>query len=242
MNNIKNFGEHLKSIIYGGLDGIVTTFAVVAGVQGASLKVEVILVLGFANLVADGISMGIGDYLSERAQMDFVKSERKREMWEFNNYKQGEIEEMIEIYTKRGVNRKDAELILTTMAKYPDFFVDHMLIQELDIKPVVDNSSPIWNGLATMISFMLFGIVPLLSYIIFETVQFQNFDPKFMISIFLTFLTLLILGAIKGKITASNIWKSSLLVGINGAIAAMASYAVGLAISQLIGAQKGCGG
>ncbi len=60
-----------------------------AGVQGADLKPEVILVLGFANLVADGLSMGVGDYLSEKAEIDFARSERAREKWEFENYKEG---------------------------------------------------------------------------------------------------------------------------------------------------------
>lgn len=238
--NHNMFGEYVKSIIYGGLDGIITTFAVVAGVQGAQLRVEVILILGFANLVADGLSMGVGDYLSEKAEMDFAKSERKREMWEFNNYQEGEIEEMIDIYTKRGVEYEDAKLILTTMAKYPDFFVDHMLIQELNIKPVDEADSPIWNGLVTMASFMVFGIVPLLSYVVLSFVNFPDYDPKFIISIILTLLTLATLGALKGKITESSIIKSSLFVTINGGLAAIASYAVGLLLSVITGVENGC--
>ena len=118
----------------------------VAGVAGADLDPAVILVLGFANLVADGISMGVGDYLSEVAEQDFAKTERQREMWEFENHKEGEIQEMIEIYKEKGVSQKDAETILNIMAKYPDFFVDHMCVQELDIKPVEEGESPAKSG------------------------------------------------------------------------------------------------
>lgn len=66
-------GSYLKSMVYGGLDGIITTFAVVAGVVGASLESAVILILGFANLVADGISMAVGDYMSSKSEQEYVK-------------------------------------------------------------------------------------------------------------------------------------------------------------------------
>ena len=193
----KNLGDKIKSIIYGGLDGIITTFAVVAGVQGADLDTEVILVLGFANLVADGLSMGVGDFLSEKAEIDFARSERDREMWEFESYMEGEIQEMIEIYESKGIKKEDATTILRTMAKYPDFFVDHMMIQELDLNPPDMDASPIKNGVTTLISFLLFGCVPLLAYLIFEGVTLGGKSTKFIISIVLTLVTLAALGALK---------------------------------------------
>lgn len=91
---------------------------------------EVVLVLGFANLMADGLSMGIGDYLSERSELDFIQSERDREEWEFTNFQEGEIAEMLEIYVSKGLSPEDAELILNTMAKYPKFFIDHMVRED----------------------------------------------------------------------------------------------------------------
>ena len=196
----KSHGDKVKSIIYGGLDGIITTFAVVAGVRGADLDVEVILVLGFANLVADGLSMGVGDFLSEKAEHDFAESERSREKWEFDNYKEGEIQEMIEIYESKGISKEDATIILRRMAKYPDFFIDHMMIQELDIHPPDEDASPMRNGLITLFSFLVFGCVPLLAYLIFENVDFgDDYDPKFLISIILTLITLAVLGGVKVK-------------------------------------------
>ena len=132
----KSFGDYVKSIIYGGLDGIVTTFAIVTGVRGAELDTEIILVLGICNLVADGLSMGVGDFLSEKAELDYAYSERQREQWEFENYKDGEIQEMIDIYkNNHGMKHEHAETIIKTMALYPEFFIDHMMIQELDIQP-----------------------------------------------------------------------------------------------------------
>ncbi|ETO33784.1 hypothetical protein RFI_03318 [Reticulomyxa filosa] len=231
----KGLGEFVKSIIYGGLDGIVTTFAIVSAVHGANLKPEVVLVLGFANLIADGFAMGIGDYLSESAEFDFAKSERNREKWEFENFKEGEISEMVEIYEKKGVKKEDAELILRTMAKYPDFFIDHMLIEELNIQPVEEGESAVKNGLVTMASFLCFGCIPLLTYVVTAPIHFtgKSYDPTFLISCILTGWTLAVLGGIKGKITESSVWKSSLFVLFNGIAAAGASYLVGLGLGQL---------
>lgn len=58
----------LKAAVYGANDGIITTFAVVAGVAGAGLEARVVLILGVANLIADGLSMGAGDFLGERSE------------------------------------------------------------------------------------------------------------------------------------------------------------------------------
>eukprot|EP00486_Rosalina_sp_Unknown_P012610 CAMPEP_0201591922 /NCGR_PEP_ID=MMETSP0190_2-20130828/189958_1 /ASSEMBLY_ACC=CAM_ASM_000263 /TAXON_ID=37353 /ORGANISM="Rosalina sp." /LENGTH=275 /DNA_ID=CAMNT_0048050461 /DNA_START=32 /DNA_END=859 /DNA_ORIENTATION=+ len=219
----KALGDYVKSIIYGGLDGIITTFAIVAGIAGADLTTDVILVLGFANLIADGLSMGIGDYLSEVSEIEYINSEKEREEWEFDNFKEGEIQEMIEIYKEKGVSQEDAEVILRTMSKYPEFFINHMMIQELELQPPSGDEQPAKGGLVTLISFLCFGCVPLLSYVAFEAIEFDGYDPKFLISIILTILTLFGLGVFKGKITESSMIKSGLFITINGVFAAGAA-------------------
>ena len=88
-------GKYLKSLVYGGLDGIITTFAVVAGVAGAALSSGVLLILGLANLIADGISMAIGDYLSSKAEKDFYSTEKERESWEAKNYPKQAVSQYI---------------------------------------------------------------------------------------------------------------------------------------------------
>jgi vacuolar iron transporter family protein len=63
----------LKSIIYGGIDGIITMFNIVAGVTGAKLNPRYIFILGLAILISDGMSMGISDYLSLKADIKYKK-------------------------------------------------------------------------------------------------------------------------------------------------------------------------
>jgi len=68
----------LQNFVYGTTDGAVTTFAVVAGVIGASLSPSIVLILGFANLISDGFSMGVGNYLATKTQYEYIENERKR--------------------------------------------------------------------------------------------------------------------------------------------------------------------
>ena len=68
--------DYIKSIVFGGLDGIITTFSTIASVAGGGLAVESILTLGIANLIADGISMGLGDGLSSHAEAQYLGAQR----------------------------------------------------------------------------------------------------------------------------------------------------------------------
>ncbi|KAL4461323.1 hypothetical protein ABPG72_016121 [Tetrahymena utriculariae] len=78
-------GAYIKSAVYGGLDGIITTYAVVMGVAGAELQTVVILALGVANLIGGGICMSLGDYLSTKSEIEFQRRERQREEWQVDN-------------------------------------------------------------------------------------------------------------------------------------------------------------
>lgn len=124
----------LKPTIFGGLDGILTSFAIVAGATGGRLSTQVVLILGFSNIFADALSMGVGEFLSSKAENEWILKERDREAWEMENYPEGEIREMVDIYESKGMDRADAELVVSTMAKYKEFFVDIMMNQELELQ------------------------------------------------------------------------------------------------------------
>ena len=119
-------GEFVKSVAFGGLDGIITTFAIVCTVAGAGKPPGYVLLFGVANLVADALSMGVGDFLSTKSEIDFSRVERSRERWELENHALGEIEEMIAIYEQKGFSSADARQIIETMAKNEEFFLDHV--------------------------------------------------------------------------------------------------------------------
>jgi vacuolar iron transporter family protein len=223
-------GQYIKSLIYGGLDGIITTFAVVAGVAGAALSPGVVLILGFANLIADGLSMAIGDFLSTKAEMEFQQAERVRETWEVEHYPEGEKHELIELYVNKGMGEEDAKTIVDIISKNKETWVDIMMVEELGI--IQEEESPLKNALVTLASFVVFGFIPLVTYVISKLVPSLSVDT-FILSCILTSLTLFVLGALKVKVTGKNWFKSGLEMLIVGSLAAGAAYGIGILLGGI---------
>lgn len=97
------------------IDGVITTFAIVSSTTGSSLDRNVVLLLGIANLVADGLSMGLSDYVSSQSEYEYILNERKREEWEVDNFLEGEKQEMIDLYHNKGMTVEDAETVINAM-------------------------------------------------------------------------------------------------------------------------------
>ncbi len=223
-------GKYIKSFVYGGLDGTITTFAVVAGVAGASLSASIVLILGFANLIADGISMAFGDYLSTKAEGEYGSAERKREE-KATKFPKVEKKSMIEIFLKQGFSRKDTGTIASILCKNKKACVDLMLSYELGIAR--KKQDPFKNAATTFGSFVLFGFVPLIAYVFSKSVPVFQQDTFFIASVF-TGLTLFSLGAVKCKVTRMNWLRSGIEMLLVGGSAAFAAYVIGYFISIIV--------
>jgi len=224
-------GKYLKSGVYGGLDGIITTFAVVAGVIGAGLSSSVILILGFANLIADGISMAMGDYLSTKSEGEYYMTERDIEKKEARENPKTEKINLKSILVKKGFNNEDAEKISFLISKNKKYQVETMLHEELGL--LYDNVHLKKNALVTFSSFSLFGMVPLLLFVvgsIFDT----PIPNAFLWASLLSGISMFSLGAVKSKITKRNWFKSGGEILLIGGIAAVAAYFVGEILSKII--------
>ena len=230
-------GKYLKSIVYGGLDGIITTFAVVTGVAGASLEVNVILILGAANLFADGIAMAFGDFLSTKAENEYHDRERQREEWEYDNEIDKEKKELHKFYREKGVSDTDTAVLVKILSKYKTATVDMMMTEELGL--FQSNESPLGNALATFFSFVIFGTIPLLAYLVREIFSNGNQDGSALVAlpwaIALTGLTLFTLGAVKTRFTGRSWIRSGMEMLFIGGIAAAAAYGIGAALEGLVG-------
>jgi len=212
--------------VFGGLDGILTSFAIVAGATGGDLPSQVVLILGFSNIFADALSMGVGEYLSSVAHNDWVLTERNREAWEMDNYPGGEIEEMVQIYTERGMGEEDAREVVERMAKYKDFFVDVMMAEELGLQVPDENHrlESFKEGAIMFSSFAFFGALPLLGYVIIP-LFFPHLpsDNLFLCACVITGSVLFLLGSIKSIFSTTH-WviaggETLLLGGACGAVA-----------------------
>ena len=147
-------------------------------------------------------SMGVGEFLSSKANNEWILSEKKREEWEMENYREGEIKEMIDIYKSKGLSHEDATVVIETMAKYKNFFVDVMMQQELELQVPEDNhvEESMKEGFVMFCSFAFFGAMPLLAYTVIPWL-FPHLEPEalFELACVVTGLVLFFLGSIKSK-------------------------------------------
>jgi len=230
-------GGLLQPVIFGGLDGILTSFAIVAGAAGGGLSISAVLVLGFSNIFADALSMGVGEFLSSKANNEWILSERKREEWEMQNFREGEIQEMIDIYVNKGLTLEDATIVIETMAKYESFFVDIMMQQELELQVPEDNhvEQSMKEGFVMFCSFAFFGAMPLLGYVIFPLL-FDDLKPSdlFRAACVVTALVLFLLGSIKSNFSRSNWFLSGMETLILGGVCATVAFTVGSFVNGLL--------
>jgi VIT1/CCC1 family predicted Fe2+/Mn2+ transporter len=225
------FSSYLKEIIYGGVDGIITTFAVVAGFSGASLSGDatvqlssmVVLLFGLANLFADGVSMGLGNFLSIRSDQNLYRSIRAREEHETRMNGDVEAEETVTILMGKGFTQEDARTITALYRKNSEYWIDFMMNNELEISDPRNNNA-LSSGLATFLAFLSFGIVPLLPFLVFD-----SFTPHalFQVSAFGTILALVMLGLVKSEIVGGSSWRSVGEVVLVGGAAALVAFFVG---------------
>ena len=226
--------EYIGSMIYGGLDGIITTFAVVSGVVGAQLDTSIILILGFANLLGDGFSMATGAYLSSKSEHELYERERQREEWEVEEFPEGEALELYELYREQGYPEADAKAMLEIKTRDKKRWVDAMMIEELGL--LKSDLNPLKEGLVTFVSFLLAGAVPLLFYVLNLFFRFDlTVQANFLIAIILSGMALFALGASKVFITQRSPIRGGLEMLIVGGLAAAVAYAVGALLKGLTG-------
>ena len=222
--------QYVGDIIYGGLDGIITTFAIVSGVAGAQLESGIILVLGLANLIADGFSMAAGAYLSLKSEQAYYDKEKERELWEVENFPEGEKQEMHQIYLQQGYTPEEAAQLVDIKSRDPERWVNAMMIDEL--RMTRDDRKPMLSGLTTFISFIIAGSVPLLIYLV--GLVHVDVPSSFEISILLSALALFGLGTAKVRITLQNPFQSGFEMLVVGGLASGVAYAIGALLRNLI--------
>ena len=227
-HKISPFSQYLKEIVYGGIDGIVTTFAVVAGFSGAQTgenlitgSVVTVLLFGFANLFADATSMGLGNFLSVRSAQDVYKTERNKERHEVDTNPDMEAAETTELLQQKGFNMSDAKTLTTIFQKNKEWWTEFMMHYELEIaNPLGEN--PIITGLITTSSFLVFGFIPLAPYVLIKST-----NDLFIVSILATGVALVILASLRLKVTKESPIRSFGEVMLLGALSATIAYVVG---------------
>ncbi|MBT8309584.1 MAG: hypothetical protein EX254_09920 [Flavobacteriaceae bacterium] len=230
-NWFNKYQEYLGEFVYGGIDGGVTTFAVVSGAVGAGLSNKVIIILGFANLLADGFAMSVGAYLSTKSVKDNYNKHKAIEYWEVDNLPEKEREEIEEIYQEKGFEGELLQQVVDVITADKDRWVDVMMKEELMMSE--ETKSPFMMGLVTYISFIIIGLIPLVIYVWDFLGTFPG--DLFVWTSILTSIGFIVIGFMKSYVTQTSKLKGILETLVLGLIAAGVSYFVGDLIEHLIG-------
>ena len=221
------FQVYITEFVYGGIDGAVTTFAVVAGAAGAGLGTTTTLILGFANLIADGFSMAVGAYLSSKTNEETYERALAQEYWEVDHVPDVEREEIREIYQAKGFEGELLEQVVDVICADKDRWVEEMMKSELALFP--EEKRPIVTAWMTFLSFNLVGFVPLWIYVmhLFPWISRYNDVELFTASAISTGLAFVGIGVLKARVNSRPILRSVLETLLIGAIAAVLAYTAG---------------
>jgi len=223
--------EYIAEFVYGGIDGVITTFAVVAGSAGAELAVPIVLILGFANLIADGFAMSVGSYFSAKSENESYDKHKAVEYWEIENLRDKEVEEIREIYEAKGFEGDLLKQVVDVITSDDEVWVDTMMKEELEM---IKNDRPPWKrGLVTFIAFNLVGFIPLSAYAFAGFIDASASD-LFVVSSFSTAVALALIGTLKGLVTEQSLIKGIIETVFLGGIAATIAFFVGDILEKLL--------
>lgn len=210
--------NYLRDWIYGGVDGSVTTFAVVTGVVGANLSPWVILVMGFANLFADGFSMAASNFLGTKSEHEDIKRLEAIENRHIDLAPEGEREEVRQIFQNKGFAGEDLNRVVELVTSDRERWVRTMLTEEYGLPQEV--RSPWRAALSTFSAFLLCGLVPLIPFLF-------GLSQPVLLSVVLTGIVFFIIGSVRSKWSTASWWFSGLSTLLVGTAAAALAYLIG---------------
>lgn len=218
--------SYLRDWVYGGIDGAVTTFAIVAGVEGADLSSNTLLILGAANLLADGFSMAAGNYSATKAERDDVRRLERMEGRHIDLAPEGEREEIRQIFASKGFTGEDLERAVEIITSSRSRWIATMLAEEHGV--ALQQRSATRAALATFVAFALCGAVPLIPFVL-------GLEGGLTLAVIMTGLVFFAIGSIKSRWSPASWLASGLETLLIGMAAAAMAYGVGYGLKQLIG-------
>ncbi|MBC55244.1 MAG: hypothetical protein CMQ34_15560 [Gammaproteobacteria bacterium] len=225
--------QNVSDAVLGGIDGCITTFAVVSGSLGAGFPSSVAVILGFANLFADGFSMAISNYESSKAEEEYFDSIKKSEERHIKEVPEGEREEIRQIFQAKGFEGELLEKVLDTITANKSVWLDVMLVEEHGLSR--STQKPSISAGVTFLAFVAVGAVPLLPYIVSSLETGQQFAA----SAFLAGVMFFLIGMLKSLALARPVLVSGIRTLLTGGTAAALAYFTAYFLREIFGVAAG---
>ena len=221
--------QNISDAVLGGIDGCITTFAVVSGAVGAGLSASIALVLGFANLFADGFSMAISNYESIKAKWEFAEDIRRTEEEHIDQIPAGEREEIRQIFQNKGFEGGVLEKIVETISQDRRLWVETMLTEEHGLQKI--GPSPWKSAVVTFIAFLVIGAMPLMPFL----TPGLEMQQQFVLSTVVAAIVFFSIGMLKSLIFAKPVFRAGLSTLLTGGTAASLAYLTGYLLREAFG-------
>ncbi|PTW60916.1 VIT1/CCC1 family predicted Fe2+/Mn2+ transporter [Breoghania corrubedonensis] len=214
--------NYLRDWVYGGIDGAVTTFAIVAGVVGAELSAGIVLILGLANLLADGFSMAAANYSGTKTEVDDYHRLHAMEERHIAREPEGEREEIRQIFRAKGYAGEDLETLVTLITSQRQTWIETMLSEEFGLATTL--RSPLKAAASTLAAFVIFGSVPLMPFV------FASGAGSAELSLAMTAVVFFAIGSMKSRWSTQSWYASGLETLSIGLAAAGIAWVIGYAL------------
>jgi VIT1/CCC1 family predicted Fe2+/Mn2+ transporter/rubrerythrin len=218
----------IREVVFGAQDGLVSTFAVVAGLAAAGVHHLTVLLAGAVAAVAGILSMSVGTFLASRAQRQLYEAELARERREIREHPGEEIAELIAALTARGMSRTDAVEVGRRVARHPELLLTTLSVFELGLAPQ-RLGSPVRDSFVMAAAFGLSAALPLLPFL------FPRVPVALTVSAAVTLLALFAVGTIKGRLGHISAVRSGLEVAVLGAASGLIGFALGRVAAVVFG-------
>lgn len=217
--------SYLRDLVYGGIDGTVTTFAVVAGAVGAELSNRYLLILGAANLLADGFSMAAANYSGTRTEIDEYRFVRRMEERHIDLEPEGEREEVRQIFASKGFTGAMLEKAVETITEQRERWIDMMMTEEHGLPTVT--RSPLRAGAMTFVAFVLCGFLPIAPFAF-------GVQASVTASVVMAAIAFFLIGSFKSHWSPVPWWRSGIETLAIGVASAGVAYLVGDILKRIV--------
>lgn len=223
--------NYIRDIVFGFGDGVNTSLGIVAGIGGASIGVDIVILAALIGMFTGAKAMAVQNYLAVKSQREVLESEIQREEYEIDHYPNKEREEIEEIYRSKGFSGAELDMVVNKIVSNREVWLKTMLTEELGLNLEIIGS-PIKGAIVMFISFLMGGILPIIPYFIVKTGMFSNFIAL-LIAISISLIFSFLVGAIKGKIAKKSWIKGGLEMSILGTGIALVGYGIGSELGNI---------
>ncbi|HET8592925.1 MAG TPA: VIT1/CCC1 transporter family protein [Solirubrobacterales bacterium] len=221
-------GNALRAAVLGANDGLVSNLSLVMGAAGASFSSSSVLITGIAGLLAGAFSMAMGEWVSVQSSREMNQRMLEREAVEIATDPEHEHAELVTLYRRRGLTSTEAGTVADRIMNDPEAALDTMARDELGIDPEELGGSPWTAAIASFLLFTVGAVVPILPFV------FADGDLAVALSVLVSGVALLAIGAAITLLTGRAAWRSALRQLAIGLGAAAVTYGAGYAVGSVV--------